>query len=94
MTATTHKGSGRVADVFNITGRGVVVALKDLEGVFHIGDIGALGDADIRVAGIEMIRPRKPTPPHDKIALLLAGIDIDQARAAIGTRVVCHAGAE
>ncbi len=67
--------SGTLGDVFEITGRGTVVILKDFDGSVKIGDQVAIGGHKWVVTGNEM--PGRPIdlnniPPRRPVGVLLA----------------------
>jgi translation elongation factor EF-Tu-like GTPase len=68
--------AGTLGEVFDITGRGVVVILKDFDGSVRVGDRVAIGSHSWEVSGIEMgLRPLDPdNPPARKgVGVLLRG---------------------
>ncbi len=59
-------------DVFSITGRGVVIAGRIIEGFIELGDILIIGDKYIKIRGIESFRKAFNTAnPGDNIGILL-----------------------
>ena len=56
MSGLEISGAGVVADVFEISGRGVVVLLEKFDGSARIGDSLAFGAAAFEIGGVEIPR--------------------------------------
>ena len=56
MSGLEISGAGVVADVFEISGRGVVVLLEKFDGSARIGDSLAFGAAAFEIVGVEIPR--------------------------------------
>jgi release factor glutamine methyltransferase len=80
--------SGRLSQVFNVSGRGVTLCVEHGAGSLQVGSTVTVGHMRMLVRGIEHPRTNPPrTPPL--LALLVDATDLEQVRSLIGQKV-CH----
>ena len=88
---TLYPAVGRVENAFDITDKGTVVCVDDLEGTVLIGDTAFLGETTAQMTGIEMISARNPDVARcSSIDLLLADVDKSTVLPHIGQLITFH----
>jgi len=89
MTLGEETGSGLLQDAFQLPTRGIVLVLVATRGSFSIGSALRIGKETASVSSIEERVSTQAGAPKP-LGLLVTGITRATARAARGSRVICH----
>lgn len=84
--------SGRLMEVFEISGRGIVIVLEEFDGQVQVGDLLVSGSTEHKIIGVELVSFRS-AEAHERnqrlrrIGLLVSDCDKEQMTTLKGQRV-------